>query len=128
MCFKPPKGWTCPKELDGQKLEGTFRSHQVPLEDVTQDDQQLALLEKWLRSYQPEQLFDEQGRLTSNLKGLIPDASKRMGSNLSANGGLKLKSSICPSRNITSWKYVCRANILGRPPCSLADTCVMFLN
>jgi xylulose-5-phosphate/fructose-6-phosphate phosphoketolase len=96
IVLQTPKGWTCPKEVDGQKLEGTFRSHQVPLEDVVKDPGQLAMLEKWLLSYQPDQLFDDNGSLNKSLRKLIPEHSKRMGSNLSANGGLRLKELILP--------------------------------
>jgi xylulose-5-phosphate/fructose-6-phosphate phosphoketolase len=87
IVLRTPKGWTGPKELDGLPVEGTFRAHQVPLPDVKADPAQLALLETWLRSYQPEQLFDDQGRLAAELAALAPRGDRRMGANPHANGG-----------------------------------------
>ncbi len=84
-----PKGWTGPKEVDGKQVEGTFRSHQVPFSDMT--DEHVALLEEWMRSYRPEELFDEAGALRSELAALAPRGRKRMGDNPHANGGLLLR-------------------------------------
>lgn len=92
IIFNSPKGWTGPREIDGQEIEGTFRSHQVPLlvgngaprEHLTQ-------LEEWLRSYRPEELFDEGGRLHKALADLAPKGNRRMGANPHANGGLLLR-------------------------------------
>jgi xylulose-5-phosphate/fructose-6-phosphate phosphoketolase len=81
-----PKGWTGPKQVDGHQVEGTWRAHQVPLE-VDDDPAHLALLEQWLRSYRPEELFDERGRLIPELKQLAPTGSRRMSANPIANGG-----------------------------------------
>jgi xylulose-5-phosphate/fructose-6-phosphate phosphoketolase len=81
------KGWTGPKEWNGLPIEGTFRAHQVPLTEVRQNPQQLKLLEEWLRSYRPEELFDQKGRLIPELIELIPKGSRRMGANPMANGG-----------------------------------------
>ena len=86
-----PKGWTGPKVVDGKKIEGTFRAHQVPLKDPASHPGHLALLEAWLRSYRPEELFDEQGRLRPELAELAPRGERRMGANPHANGGLLLR-------------------------------------
>ncbi len=90
IILKSPKGWTCPKEVDGKEIEGTFRAHQVPL-TIEGDIAKVKLLESWLRSYHPEKLFDEKGRLVSDLKTLVPIGKRRMGANPHANGGLLLK-------------------------------------
>jgi xylulose-5-phosphate/fructose-6-phosphate phosphoketolase len=86
-----PKGWTGPKEIDGRANEGTFRSHQVPLTDPATNPAHLLQLEQWLRSYRPEELFDEQGRLGPELAALAPAGERRMGSNPHANGGILLR-------------------------------------
>ena len=87
-----PKGWTGPKVVDGQPIEGTFRAHQVPLSvSATSPPEHLALLEAWLRSYRPDELFDEQGRLRPELKALAPSGQRRMSANPHANGGVLLR-------------------------------------
>lgn len=86
-----PKGWTGPKQVDGLKMEGTWRSHQVPLTEVRTNPQHLAILEQWLRSYRAEELFDASGRLRAELAALAPQCERRMGSNPHANGGGLLK-------------------------------------
>jgi xylulose-5-phosphate/fructose-6-phosphate phosphoketolase len=86
-----PKGWTGPKEVDGKPAEGSFRSHQVPLADPQTNPEHLAQLEAWLRSYRPEELFDDDGALLSELAALAPDGERRMGANPHANGGLLLR-------------------------------------
>jgi xylulose-5-phosphate/fructose-6-phosphate phosphoketolase len=83
-----PKGWTGPKEVDGHPAEGSFRSHQVPLADIARKPEHLAALERWLRSYRPEELFDEGGALREDLAALAPEGGRRMGANPHANGGL----------------------------------------
>ena len=85
-----PKGWTGPKVLDGKQVEGTFRSHQVPLGEVRERPDELAMLEAWMRSYRPEELFDEAGRLRAEYAALAPEGEARMGANPHANGGLLL--------------------------------------
>ncbi|MFD1470789.1 phosphoketolase [Hymenobacter caeli] len=91
IVLKSPKGWTGPKEVDGVPNEGTFRSHQVPLAvSATAPPEHLAQLEAWLRSYRPEELFDEAGRLRPELAELAPRGERRMGANPNANGGLLL--------------------------------------
>ena len=86
-----PKGWTGPKTVDGKPAEGSFRSHQVPLAEVRTNPGHLAQLEEWLRSYRPEELFDEAGGLRPDLADLAPQGEKRMGANPHANGGLLLR-------------------------------------
>lgn len=85
------KGWTGPEYVDGKQIEGTFRAHQVPLSDPAEHPEHLQLLEDWLRSYKPEELFDEQGRLMPELAELAPQGDRRMGANPHANGGLLLR-------------------------------------
>jgi len=87
IALRTPKGWTGPKEVDGLPVEGTFRAHQVPLANVAADPNHLAMLEQWMRSYGPEQLFDDNGRLRSDLQALAPAGELRMGANPVANGG-----------------------------------------
>jgi xylulose-5-phosphate/fructose-6-phosphate phosphoketolase len=87
IVLRTPKGWTGPDEVGGVPVEGTFRSHQVPLSNVRSDPEQLALLEEWMRSYHPEELFDEEGRLVAELAALAPQGDRRMGASPHANGG-----------------------------------------
>jgi xylulose-5-phosphate/fructose-6-phosphate phosphoketolase len=86
-----PKGWTGPKLVDGRPNEGTFRAHQVPLSDPAAHPEHLKLLEDWLRSYRPQELFDDRGRLNPELAELAPKGHRRMGANPHANGGLLLR-------------------------------------
>jgi xylulose-5-phosphate/fructose-6-phosphate phosphoketolase len=91
IILRTPKGWTGPAEVDGVKVEGTWRSHQVPLSETRTNPEHLAALERWLRSYRPEELFDEDGALRSDLRALAPEGSRRMGANPHANGGVLLR-------------------------------------
>src|SRR3989440_7619434 len=91
IVLESPKGWTGPKEIDGQRIEGTFRAHQVPLTDPRTNPAHLRQLESWLRSYRPQELFDEQGRLRAQLRALAPAGERRMSANPHANGGLLLQ-------------------------------------
>ncbi len=93
IVLRTPKGWTGPKVVDGKKIEGTFRSHQVPI--PMKDDEDLKLLEKWMKSYKPEELFDEEGKVKKYIKELIP--YNPMGKNPNANGGILLKELKVPS-------------------------------
>ena len=97
IVLRSPKGWTGPKEVHGLPVEGTFRAHQVPLADVKGDAAQLKLLETWLRSYEPERQFDENGRLMRELRTLAPSGDRRMGANPHANGGRLLRPLELPS-------------------------------
>ncbi len=91
IVLKSPKGWTGPKEVDGKKTEGYWRSHQVPLAEMATKPEHLKLLEQWMKSYKPEELFDGNGTLMPELKALAPQGISRMGANPHANGGLLLK-------------------------------------
>ena len=91
IVFRSPKGWTGPKFLDGLPVEGSFRSHQVPITDPATNPEHLRQLDEWLRSYRPEELFDEKGTLLPELAELAPQGIRRMGANPHANGGLLLK-------------------------------------
>lgn len=91
IILRSPKGWTGPKEVDGHKVEGFWRAHQVPILDVTQNPAHLKQLEQWLKSYKPEELFDEKGRLVAELRSLAPDGKRRISANPHANGGLLRK-------------------------------------
>jgi xylulose-5-phosphate/fructose-6-phosphate phosphoketolase len=91
IVLRSPKGWTGPKEVDGHKVEGFWRAHQVPLAGVKKNPEHLKQLEGWLRSYRPEELFGENGRLTPELKALAPEGERRMSANPHANGGLLRK-------------------------------------
>ncbi len=91
IVFRSPKGWTGPKEVDGVPIEGTFRAHQVPLSGLAEHPKHIKLLEEWMKSYRPEELFDESGALIPELAGLAPLGDRRMGANPHANGGLLLK-------------------------------------
>jgi xylulose-5-phosphate/fructose-6-phosphate phosphoketolase len=91
IVLKTPKGWTGPKEVDGLKVEGFWRSHQVPIADMGKKPDHVRLLEEWMKSYKPEELFDEKGGLIPELRELAPEGKLRMGANPHANGGVLLK-------------------------------------
>jgi xylulose-5-phosphate/fructose-6-phosphate phosphoketolase len=91
IVLRSPKGWTGPKEVDGLPNEGSFRSHQVPLPVSAECPDHVALLERWMKSYRPEQLFDAQGRLLPELAELVPTGARRMGANPHTNGGLLMR-------------------------------------
>jgi xylulose-5-phosphate/fructose-6-phosphate phosphoketolase len=91
IVLRTPKGWTGPKEVDGVPVEGTFRSHQVPIADLATKPDHLRELEVWMRSYRPEDLFDAEGRLVPDLAELPPEGARRMSANPHANGGLLLR-------------------------------------
>jgi xylulose-5-phosphate/fructose-6-phosphate phosphoketolase len=91
IVLKTPKGWTGPKIVDGHPVEGTARSHQVPIADPIHNAEHLAILQRWLQSYVPAELFDDKGRLRWELQALAPAGPRRMGANPHANGGLLLK-------------------------------------
>ena len=86
-----PKGWTGPEKVDGKKTEGSWRSHQVPLANLATNPEHVRQLETWMRSYRPEELFDDAGRLRAELAELAPTGARRMGANPHANGGLLLE-------------------------------------
>src|SRR5690606_3064347 len=88
IVLRTPKGWTGPQEVDGVRVAGTWRAHQVPLSRVRDNPEHLAMLDAWLRSYRPEELFDETGAPSAVVRGLIPDGPLRMSASPHANGGL----------------------------------------
>ena len=90
IIFRTPKGWTCPKEVDGVPIEGTFRAHQVPLATVRENPEHLKILEAWMRSYKPEEIFDKDGKFVQELAELAPSGNRRMGGNPHVNGGRSL--------------------------------------
>jgi xylulose-5-phosphate/fructose-6-phosphate phosphoketolase len=91
IVLRTPKGWTCPKEIDGHKLEGSWRAHQMPILDPVTNPAQLREVEGWLRSYKPEELFDENGTLIKELKEMAPVGTRRITANPHANGGILRK-------------------------------------
>jgi xylulose-5-phosphate/fructose-6-phosphate phosphoketolase len=91
IVLRSPKGWTGPKEVDGLPIEGTFRAHQVPVTDFAEKPAHIQILENWMRSYRPEELFDETGKLIDEFSELAPQGERRMGANPHANGGLLLR-------------------------------------
>jgi xylulose-5-phosphate/fructose-6-phosphate phosphoketolase len=96
IILRTPKGWTGPEEVDGKPVEDTWRSHQVPMSDVRTNPEHLALLESWMRSYRPEELFDADGRLLPDIAAMAPEGDRRMSANPHANGGLLLKDLVLP--------------------------------
>jgi xylulose-5-phosphate/fructose-6-phosphate phosphoketolase len=96
IVLRSPKGWTGPKTVDGKQTEGSFRSHQVPLAGLADNPKHLRQLEEWLRSYRPEELFDERGALRPELAELAPVGQRRMSDNSHANGGLLLRDLVMP--------------------------------
>ena len=96
VIMRTPKGWTGPKEVDGQPVEGTWRAHQVPVTDFEKKPEHLKILDEWMRSYKPEELFDQKGKLIPELAELSPAGDRRMGANPHANGGLLLRDLLIP--------------------------------
>jgi xylulose-5-phosphate/fructose-6-phosphate phosphoketolase len=97
IVLKTPKGWTGPKVVDGQQVERTYRSHQVPLSAPAKNPEHLRILESWLRGYKPQELFDKNGRLIAEIAELAPKGNRRMGANPHANGGILLRDLRLPS-------------------------------
>ena len=96
IVLRTPKGWTGPKTVDGKPVEGTWRAHQVPVADLEKKPEHLKILEDWMRSYRPEELFGAQGRLVSELRDLPPQGDRRMSANPHANGGVLLRDLVMP--------------------------------
>jgi xylulose-5-phosphate/fructose-6-phosphate phosphoketolase len=97
IVMRTPKGWTGPKVVDGLPVEGSFRSHQVPLSNLADHPEHLAQLEEWMRSYKPDELFDRDGTLIAEVRGLAPDGDHRMGVNPHSNGGALLRDLLLPN-------------------------------
>ena len=96
IVLRSPKGWTGPKIVDGQPVENTWRAHQVPIADFAKHPEHLDQLQEWMKSYMPEELFDEAGKLLPEIAGLAPSGNRRMGANPHANGGLLLRDLVMP--------------------------------
>jgi xylulose-5-phosphate/fructose-6-phosphate phosphoketolase len=116
-----PKGWTGPKEIDGHPVEGTARSHQVPIAQPRQNPVHLAALERWMQSYRPAELFDAAGRLCPELRELAPAGARRMGANPHANGGLLLRDLVMPDFRAHA------VTVSARGACDAEDTQVLGL-
>lgn len=121
IVLRTPKGWTGPKLVDGLPIEGTFRAHQVPVSEVRSNPEHLAILEAWMRSYRPEELFDDAGQFREEYAELAPVGERRMGSNPHANGGVLTKALQLPDFETYQVKFTDRARertgstaILGR--------------
>jgi xylulose-5-phosphate/fructose-6-phosphate phosphoketolase len=91
IVFRTPKGWTCPKEIDGKRTEGYWRAHQVPMGEMHENPDHVRVLEAWMKTYRPEDLFDAAGRLKPELRELAPQGTRRMSANPHTNGGLVLR-------------------------------------
>jgi xylulose-5-phosphate/fructose-6-phosphate phosphoketolase len=110
IVMRTPKGWTGPKVVDGKPVEGTWRAHQVPVADLQLKPEHLKILEDWMRSYRPEELFDEQGKLVPELAELPPKGDRRMSANPHANGGLLLHDLVMPDFR----KYAVKVDAPGK--------------
>ena len=111
IVLRTPKGWTCPKVIDGKVVEGTFRSHQVPMSDMDKPEH-IKLLERWMKSYRPNELFDETGKLRAELADLAPKGERRLGANPHANGGILLRDLRMPEFS----DYAVKVARPGEPP------------
>jgi xylulose-5-phosphate/fructose-6-phosphate phosphoketolase len=123
IIMRTPKGWTCPKEIDGHKLEGSWRAHQMPILDPVTNPAHLQLLEGWLRSYKPEELFDDNGSLIPELKAMAPTGRSRITANPHANGGLLRKPLEMPNFR----DYALRVERPGQHEVSSTDTLAHLL-
>ncbi|MGA1790820.1 MAG: phosphoketolase [bacterium] len=115
IILKTPKGWTGPKEVDGEKTEGSWRSHQVPFSDFDIKPDHIKVLEEWMKSYGPESLFDKSGRLVPELADLAPQGNRRMGANPHANGGLLLKDLKMPDFRDYAMNVPKHGQVIGEP-------------
>src|SRR5271154_5446467 len=118
IVLRTPKGWTGPKQIDGHKLEGSWRAHQMPILDPKTNPAHLKEVEDWLRSYRPEELFDEGGALVAELKKLPPQGTRRISANPHANGGALRKPLVLPEFR----EYALKVEAPGRMEASSTDT------
>ncbi|MGH9582786.1 MAG: phosphoketolase, partial [Bryobacteraceae bacterium] len=123
LVLRTLKGWTGPKEVDGKPVEGTWRAHQVPVSEVRTNPEHLKILETWMRSYQPEILFDKAGRLRPELAEMAPVGPKRMGMNPHANGGLLLQPLVLPDFR----RYAVDVSTPGAPQAEATRVLAPFL-
>jgi xylulose-5-phosphate/fructose-6-phosphate phosphoketolase len=121
IIFRTPKGWTCPKEVDGIPIEGTFRAHQVPLATVRENPEHLKILEAWMKSYKPEELFDKNGAFIEELAALAPVGNRRMGGNPHVNGGRSLITLALPDFTGYALEIPGPGQVLAEAPRKLGD-------
>ncbi len=121
IVLRSPKGWTCPKEVDGHRVEGSWRAHQVPIDDPVKNPSHLKLVENWMRSYKPEELFDANGTFIPELQAFAPSGDRRISANPHANGGLLRKELELPDFRDYAFKLTTRRRIRSAHghPCSL---------
>ena len=123
IILRSPKGWTGPREVDGKQVEGTHRAHQVPLSELAKKPDHLKQLEEWMRSYKPEELFDENGKLRAEISELAPQGVRRMGANPHANGGILLKDLVLPDFT----KYAVEVKSPGREIAESIRICGQYI-
>jgi xylulose-5-phosphate/fructose-6-phosphate phosphoketolase len=121
IILRTPKGWTCPKEVDGVPIEGTFRAHQVPLASVKDNPEHLKILEAWMKSYKPEELFDKSGKFVEELAALAPTGNRRMGGNPHVNGGRELITLALPDFTDYALEVPGAGQVLAEAPRKLGD-------
>ena len=121
IILRTPKGWTCPKEVDGIPIEGTFRAHQVPLASVRENPEHLKILEAWMKSYKAHELFDEKGKFIDELAALAPVGNRRMGGNPHVNGGRTLISLALPDFTDYALEIPGPGQVLAEAPRKLGD-------
>jgi xylulose-5-phosphate/fructose-6-phosphate phosphoketolase len=124
IILRTPKGWTCPKEVDGIPIEGTFRAHQVPLATVRENPEHLKILEAWMRSYKPQELFDDNGRFIQELASLAPAGNRRMGGNPHVNGGRSLVALALPDFTSYALEIPGPGQVLAEAPRKLGDLAI----
>ena len=121
IVLRTPKGWTCPKEVDGTPIEGTFRAHQVPLATVRENPEHLEILEAWMRSYKPQELFDKNGKFIAELAELAPAGNRRMGGNPHVNGGRLLTALDLPEFTSYALEIPGPGQVVAEAPRKLGD-------
>ena len=125
IVLRTPKGWTCPKEIDGKRTEDYWRSHQVPMGEMHDNPGHVHILEEWMKSYRPRDLFDANGRLRQDLAELAPKGNRRMSANPHTNGGLLLRDLRLPDFRDYAVKVPAPARSPPRPPASWAGSSAM---
>ncbi len=125
IILRSPKGWTGPKQVDGHQVEGFWRAHQVPVLDVKSNPEHLRIVEQWMRSYRPEELFDQQGTLIPELRALPPTGDRRMSANPHANGGKLRKALTLPDFRDYAVSIDSPERRRSRPPKRSGSFCAM---